>query len=911
MIMKAIGRTGRSVGVVCAVRAAILAASIALCAANARADESLHEINIPSGDLSAALQTLGTVSNVQIVFSPTVVHGRRTEGLHGRLSVIQALDALLANTQLTYKITATNVIIIMEAARADAAATPTEPAAAGRAPDSAPRAILEEVIVTATKRAQNIQDVPSSVLVVTGRAMERSNVRDFDDLVKVASSVTITKTSQPANNSINIRGIGTYAFSIATEPSVAVVIDEVPQAFQAAAFAALVDVQQVEVLRGPQNTLFGKAASAGVVSITTRPATDVFTARADVVLTDDSEQRVQGTISGPLSDTLKFRLTGNYSDYRGNVYNLSTGNWLNGQQDTTVRGKLVWEPSSDWTITLSPFYTSTDASCCAGSEYFVSPGSTTGGAQTGPSRIPMSQFLAGIAPGAGNRHTRMDVDARGDAEDYGSGLKAVRKVGKHTFTSVSSYGRYRLWDLQDTDSTDIDFSAYQAISPPGGSANGGYFDIESTTQELRFTSPEQRLRYVAGLFYSDTRSQRYFVRGSNTLDDYNGASSTPSSTPSNLPTTNSTTYSAYLSKARAANLAGYGQGNLGITNKLDVIAGLRVNREEISYTFHDLGNGVTFGSPQCSSATPSGVGIQTCNHDTSITGRAGLQYRFSPNLMTFATYSRGYKGLAYDLTSTLTMRDLVAAGPSAGLPLADAIAANQPVAPETVNSYELGFKSSLFEHRLVWNVTAFYMQFQGFQAQSRDQLLNNNLLNSIGQVTSRGVETELALAFGNFTLSGSGAYNRAIMDEFPNASCYPRQTETEGCSNRLQDLSGKPLSNTPEWSFNANAQYDIPLTAAYTAFVNANYRWQSEVLFNLLQDPDSAQDAYGVANLAAGLRTQRWKLTAFADNVFDESYALTRGRDFHINVAAGGNAVNWKPARGSSLYYGIRASVSF
>ena len=116
--------------------------------------------------------------------------------------------------------------------------------------------------------------------------------------------------------------------------------------------------------------------------------------------------------------------------------------------------------------------------------------------------------------------------------------------------------------------------------------------------------------------------------------------------------------------------------------------------------------------------------------------------------MTFATYSRGYKGLAYDLTSTLTTRTPVATGPLAGRPLADAIAANQPVPPETVDSYEVGFKSSFFDDRLIWNVTAFYMIFEGFQAQSRDQVLNQNLLNSIGKVTSRGVETEVAARFG-------------------------------------------------------------------------------------------------------------------------------------------------------------------
>lgn len=885
-----------------------MVAIAALSAVHADAADPVFDLNIPSTDLGDALRAFGTASDTQILFAPDLVQGRRTAPLRGKLSIVQAMDYLLSNTPLTYRRTASNVILITQAAPVDvprlaqAVAPPVEPAAdSDEAFD-----IVEEVIVTAGKRLENIQDVPASVLVVTQATLERANVRDFDDIVKVAPSVTITKTSQPGNNSINIRGIGTYAYSIATEPSVAVVIDDVPQAFQAAAFAALVDVQQVEVLRGPQNTLFGKSASAGVINITTQPPTDEFTARLDAMATDDGEQRYSGTVSGPISDSLKFRLAASASDYRGNVRNLSTGHWLNGQQDTTLRGKLVWTPAEDWTVALSPYYTETDASCCAGAEYFVTPGSTTGGAATGASRIPMSVFLAGITPSTDNRLLRMDVDAQGDAKDYGAGLKIARQLGDFTLASITSYDRYELVDRQDTDSTDIDFSAYQPISPPGGSGNGGFFEINSTTQEFRLTSPEQRLRYVAGAFFSDTRSRRYFVRGSNTLDDYND-SDIPSPTPSSLPTTNSTAYSRYLSTARATNYALFGQGNYGLTDHLDLLVGLRVNREEIEYTFFDLGNGVTFGNPKCSTTAPSGLRIETCNHDTSVTGRAGLQYRFTPDFMVFGTYSRGYKGLAYDLTSTLTTRSLVS-----GVPLADAIAANQPVPPETVDSYEIGFKGTFLDGRLIWNMTAFHMIFEGFQAQSRDQVLNQNLLNSIGKVTSEGVETEVAARFGNLTLNGGGAYNSAVMEDFPNAGCFPRQTVAEGCVAGVQDLSGKPLFNVPKWNLNANAQYDIPIgDSALMAFVTAGYRWQTEVVFNLLQDPDSVQGDYGIANLAAGLHTKRWKLTGFVNNVLDESYALTIGRSANINVPAGGNAVNWKPGRDSARYYGLRASFNF
>lgn len=894
---------------------AILAAAV-LPVSGALADDSpIYEFNIPARDLDDALRAFGAISDTQILFSPSVVRDRRSAPLHGRMSVTQALELLLANTRLAWTRTSANVILVTQAPPAAMPLLSTSSnvtavhdlAHLSLEPDE-----LEEIIITAGKRAENVQDVAGSVLVVTNSILDRAHVRDFDDIVKVAPSVTITKTSQPGNNSINIRGIGTYAYSIATEPSVAVIIDDVPQAFQAAAFGALVDVKQVEVLRGPQSTLFGKSASAGVISITTQQPTDTFTARLDAMTTDDGEHRISGTISGPLTENLKARLAANSSEYRGNVRNLTTGNWLNGNAETTLRGKLLWTPGENWAVTFSPYYLETDVTCCAGAEYFVSPGSTTGGAATGPGRIPMSQFLGGITPGPNNRLARYDVDARGDALDYGGGLKIEKRIGGLSLASITSWDRYELHDRQDTDSTDIDFSAYQPVSPEGGSANGGYFRIYSRTQEFRLTSPdENRLRYVAGLFVSDTRSRRYFVRGSNSLEDYN-VSPTPSTTPTSLPTTNSSAFAQYTATARATNYAFFAQGNYGLTEKLDLLAGLRVNREEIEYTFYDEGNGVSFGNPRCSTESPSGLTIETCSHDTSLTGRAGLQYRFSPDLMAFTTWSRGYKGLAYDLTSTLTTRTPAAAGPNAGLPLADAIAANQPVPPETVDSYELGFKGTFFDGHLAWNATAFYMVFEGFQAQSRDQQLNQNLLNSIGRVTSRGLEMELAAKFGHLTLNGGAAYNRAVMDDFPNAGCFPRQTAAEGCVANVQDLSGAPLFNVPKWNANLNALYEQPLgSGRYAMTFSGGYRWQSDVIFNLLQDPDSVQDAYGIANFAVGLRNEDWKLTAFVNNAFDRSYALTRGRDAHINLPAGGNAINWKPARDSARYFGLKATFTF
>jgi iron complex outermembrane receptor protein len=784
-------------------------------------------------------------------------------------------------------------------------------------PVTTPASTVEEIIVTGTKQAQNIQNVPSSVLVVTAANLERGNVRDFDDLPRAAPSLTISKTTQPANNSINIRGIGTYAFSIATQPSVAVVIDDVPQAFQAAAFAALVDVQQVEVLRGPQSTLFGKAASAGVVNITTEAPSKVFTAKADTLITDDHERRLQATVSGPVSDTLAVRLAANYSHYRGNILNLTTGNWQNGTTDYTLRGKIAWSPTDRFTATLSPYYTRTEGTCCAPAQYFLSPGVTYSRAN-----LPASTILAGITPGKNNRLTRLDLDTRGFAEDYGTGLRLAYDLpGGATLMSISSYDKYRLEDFKDSDSSDFNFQTLTvngvnfAAAPAGGVGDGGSFDVKTLTQELRLTSSsDDRFRYVAGLFYSKTDSARDYVRGSNTHGSFNGVIFNGQQ---QLPTTSSLVYSTYLTHAKSETYAAFAQGSFDVTSALTVIGGLRYHHEKLSYDFLDRDTGVTYGKPDCSTNTPTpSLKISTCDSDSVVTGKAAVQYRLTPGFMVFANVAKGYKGLAYDLTSILTTRTATtAAGSCFGLPVADCVASRQPVPPETSKSYETGFKGSFLDRRLTWNMTAYFEDYRHFQAQSRDLDLGQNILQSLGKVTSKGVETEVALYAGGLTLNANGAYNVARMDQFLNAPCYAAQTAGEGCVGGRQNLSGKRLPNAPKWTGSLIGQYDWRLNAQYGAFVQAAYRWQSDVTFSLVQDPDAVQEAYGIFNLGAGVQTDRWKFSVFANNLFDKSYALTKGRDsawnFSRTAAPATLAVNWKPARDSERYFGVRAQVKY
>ncbi|HWU02580.1 MAG TPA: TonB-dependent receptor plug domain-containing protein, partial [Novosphingobium sp.] len=172
------------------------------------------------------------------------------------------------------------------------------PQAAPQAAEATPA--IADIVVTATRRAERLQDVPVSVTAVTSALLARQNVRDINDLPKLVPGLTLNYGSQPGNNSINLRGIGTLTNGIAVESDVAIVIDDVPLGFQAQAFKDLVDIERVEVLKGPQSTLFGKSAIAGVLNISTQQPTDTLTGRVTALVTDDHEWRVGGTIAGPL-----------------------------------------------------------------------------------------------------------------------------------------------------------------------------------------------------------------------------------------------------------------------------------------------------------------------------------------------------------------------------------------------------------------------------------------------------------------------------------------------------------------------------------------------------------------------------------------------------------------------------------
>ena len=741
---------------------------------------------------------------------------------------------------------------------------------------------LEQITVTATKRPERLQDVPVAVTALTSDTLERNNVREIGDLTKLSPGLVVTYGSQPGNFVISMRGIGTFSNGIAVESDVAVVIDDVPLSYQAESFMDLIDVDRIEVLRGPQNTLFGKSAIAGVLNITTAAPTAEFTAKAMGYYTDDGEKRAGLTLSGPLSDTLRYRLTVDDSDYDGNVTNIYNGQKVNGSSGLTVSGKLQWLPTDNFTLTLSPRFNRNESTCCSSPITSVPPGLY----YQGITQLPESVVLKGIPVGPHNQYIDMDYrNGGGDTRLYGGTVKADYNFSDssfmkgYSFSSISSDDHWRMFDYQDQDGTAVPFLLYYPLKAPSGIDSGayqhGFFHADGVTQEFRLTSPSTgRFRYVTGLWYAKNVLNRYLWKG---------------------PVLN---YVGYMGSHDNTNYAGYFNGTFDLTDKLSLVGGYRRNLEKIDYVFDNY------------TANPQ-LHFAGANQDLSNTGKAGLEYHWTPDIMTYATFSTGYKGQAYDLVSTLNAKEV----------------AQFPVPHETAHNYELGIKSSLFDRRMYLNFDLFDANYHGFQTSVTSALPDGTFLTylqSVGALRTRGAEFDAqAKATANLTLTSSYSYTKATIVQFADGPCYqvgPPCFQLPGNTTNFQNLAGKPLNNVPLNKFDVGGEYDHGLWGLpFGGFLTFDYSWQSAINFSLNQDPRTVQGAYGIANFSAGINDNKdhYKVSLFVNNAFDNHYAVGRADTTSGFAPAGGGSVtgaygsSWTPARDSFMYYGIRVDVKY
>lgn len=711
--------------------------------------------------------------------------------------------------------------------------------------------VIEEVTVVAQKRAESAQDVPLAITAISGETIENMGLNQFQDLTKVSPSLTIKEGFNKNENPIALRGIGTLSFSIGVEPSVAVVIDDIPVARTGAAFSNLSDIERIEVLRGPQSTLFGKNSSAGVLNIITKGPTEEFEASAEFVATDDKEYRASGSVSGMLTDSFGVRISAYTYDREGHLTDVNTGDSLSGSEGAGARAKLVWDITDNLTATSILEYNDSNENCCALTFRSVAPGAQFLGF------VPQSDWLPGVTPSSHNTDVRQDGPFQSDATDWLISLKVDYAAGDHILSSITGYRGWEydhLWDFDQTDVSDVRIFM------------GGPYNTDLLTQEIRLTSPESdSFEYVAGLYYTETRNDRVFFRNSPRFTSL---------------------ASDYFGVADSESFAVYGQANWGLSDKFTLITGLRYNYEKISTEFNNKVSGA--------------IVVPTSADDDVILGKLGLQYHANDDVMVFATYTQGYKGQAYDINSTFNQA-------VADLPVgAEESDAYEIGIKSSLFSGRAQFNATIFNN--------LYSDFQSQSVKLVNGALEQSL-NNVGELETRGLEIEaIALISENFRMNLGAAYIDAEIKSYPGANCYRGQTAALGCDpvSNKQDLSGEPLNDSPDFKFTLAGDLDIPLPSqGFDGFLNFTYQWQDDVNFNLDQNPLTVQDAYGVLNLSGGISSKsgRYRLTVFVNNALDEHFA-NRIIDFS-NLFGGEEVLIQNISRGAERYAGVRLKLNF
>lgn len=782
-------------------------------------------------------------------------------------------------------------------------ATPTlaQTAPADTQAASEPEAMVGEIVVTAQKRAERLQDVPLAVTAVAGDMLERRQINDSSSLTQAVPSLTFQQGANPSNTTFRVRGVGTALFSQGVESAVSVVVDGVVAARSAQGFADFADIERVEVLRGPQGTLFGRNATAGVINVVTARPSNSFGGRVDATVAEGDEYRIKGTVSGPITDDLRARLTGYYNDVGGHIHNVSTGRDVNGYKSYGLRGKVEWNATSNLRFLLSADYRNNESDCCA--SVLISAVNPV-----------IAQLSAPLVASRQNRQLNEDVETFANSRQNTVSLQADWDLGRATLTSISAYQKYWLNVNQPIDRIDSDPVVFvgSGAAYAAWPVNGGSVDLGNFTQEVRLSSNgSDRLTYVVGAYYSDLEIDRDFRRRRALCAT--GAIGQTCASP------------VYQSSKSSARLKGessalFGQVEYQIVGGLKLIGGLRAQYEEISVAGSRTSPWLTGDVLLTGNAPVSGKREAS---DSAVTGKAGLQYMFSRNSQVYGSYTRGYKGLGFDTEISANF------------------ATQDPVQPETVNAYELGYKGRTADGVFSLSAAAFLADYKNLQVQANRSDPTTGITQFVttnaGSSRTKGVELEGTFRPDeHFSLNVSVTYAKATVDidglncplqqqaaavtyasNFPTNTCYKRSSVVNGAtvvSGALQDVSGGSLPASPKLRVNIAPRYEHPLPGGgFVGFIQGAVSYQSAQNFSLEQDPLLEQKAYALVDLSLGVRQidDRYTVTVFVKNLFDKNYMTSIGHNSLLATAANPYDLVATVNKDADRYFGATIGLKF
>jgi iron complex outermembrane receptor protein len=718
---------------------------------------------------------------------------------------------------------------------------------------------LPDITVTARLRSEDAQSVPGALSVIGGSLLDKSYTVNTQQLSLLVPSLNYS-SANPRNTAFTIRGLGSSVVAVSQandglEPGVGFYIDQVYHARPATAAFDFSDIERIEVLRGPQGTLFGKNTTAGAISISTRLPTFTPEAVEEVSYGSRNFLQAKAAVSGPLlGDTIAFRFSGVSTRSDGYIRNVTNGARYNGVGTQAVRGQLLFKPTEDLSIRLTGDYTVFNADCCA--QVYLRVGTSL---RPAARQYPALAAGANYAPPSLNPYDRVnDVDVAVGANTSEGGASAIAdwNLGPATVTSVSAW-RFWQWDAaNDRDYTGLPIQLTQHIPS----------HQDQYSQELRIASNGVHpLTYVAGLyFFNQTIRGRpisiygpaatYWLLGpatqypSNLLDGYGTDGATRFTTDS---------------------YAAFGELNWRPLPRLTVTGGLRYTYEKKHGTYSTIVFGgldttnTTYLNAKLSIIRPQSYAAR--DTDGSVSGRANISYQLTDGILGYASVARGFKSGGINMS---------------GLPLN---AQNQPVLstavvrPERNTTYEAGLKSRLFDKRLILNLAGYYTQVRDFQAtivDSSQTVALRGYLSNIPKVVVKGIEADAtALLFKGFQLRGSLAYAHGDYADYPAGPC---PLELQGTATTACNLTGQRLSGLPRWSETIGADYALPVTVSgheASIVLHADSSWRS----GYFGDPSLSRytfiEGYNVTNASIGVRTRAgWEIAVFARNLFNEDY---------------------------------------
>ena len=731
---------------------------------------------------------------------------------------------------------------------------------------------VEEIVVSARRRDEGVQDIPIAVSVIGGEHIDNTGSFNVGRLQQLTPTLQFY-SSNPRNTSVNIRGIG-VPFGLTNdgiEQGVGIYVDDVYYSRVASATFDFLDVAQIEVLRGPQATLYGKNTTAGAINIKTRQPTFDFEGRAEVSLGNLGFKQAKLAVGGPLSDTIAARVAISGTSRNGTIFNFTSGNRINEQDNIGLRGQLLWRPNDNLDVSIAGDFSVQNPECCA--QIYAGTGATQRADARQYAALAAAQGYTVASTNPFHRITDVDANLNARNELGGVALNVKWDTGPGTFTSVTSW---RYWDW--VPSNDRDFTGL-----PITTRSENPSQQEQYTQEFRYSQSGDTFDFLVGAFayHQKIRTQGLQEQGpaaSRWL--LTGALASDPTVLNGLRANNDI-------RLDNTSLALFGQLSWKPFDGFTVQPGFRVNYDEkeglySSVVTNGAGQPVTFASTDPRIVAQRGViapqRFEPKFSDWNFSYDLTLSYQVASDILAYATYAKSFKSGGINLNGV--------PNDAAGNP----ILAAGVVSPEAVNHHETGLKAQFWDRKATLNLAAYRTDISNYQALVTNGQLGvlRGYLANADAVRTQGLEADFSIRPSErFNAYLNGTFVDAKYRRFTDAPCPPELSGggtgtpvaapgVSGNSPANCDISGQRLPGVSKWAFSYGAEVNTPLTLLDREghlYFGADGNYRTGLSSNPSPSIYTNIGDYALTNLRAGFRTTNgFNLFLWARNVFDVDY---------------------------------------